>query len=115
LAQCQRYFTQFGGSSTNDNVGAGQAVATTAANISVRFPVTMRTNPTLDTFTASNWSALNGGGSLIASTAIALLGGQTSVYGTYLQATVASGLTVGQGSSLLANTVNARLPFNAEL
>ena len=115
LAQCQRYFAQFGGSSTNDNVGAGQAIAAGAAQISIRFPVPMRTNPTLDTFTASNWSVLNGSASLVACTAIALAGGQTSVYGTQLSITVASGLTAGQGSSLLANTVNARLPLNAEL
>ena len=115
FAQCQRYFTQFGGTTSNDNVASGQAFSTTGALASVRFLVAMRTIPTLDTFTASNWSVMSGAGALTACTAVTLAGGQTSVYGTQLSCTVASGLTLGQGSCFLANTVNARLPFNAEL
>ena len=115
LSLCQRYFLLLGGVSTNDNVSAGQAFSTTSGAYSVRFPVAMRATPTLDTFTASNWSVLNGTGGLVAATAISLAGGQTSTLGCQISATVASGLTAGQGSQLLANTVNARLPFNSEL
>jgi hypothetical protein len=115
LIQCQRYFLMLGGNATNDNVASGQAFTTTTSGFSLRFPTTMRGIPTLDTFTASNWSVMNGSGSLIAATAISLGGSQTSLYGCQLSVTVASGLTAGQGSQILANTSNARLPLNAEL
>jgi hypothetical protein len=115
LSLCQRYFLMLGGNSSNDSVAQGQSYTSTACGFPVRFPVTMRTTPTLDTFTASNWSATNGAGALIAATSITLFGGQTSTYGCALSTTVASGLTLGQGAQLIANTSNARLPFNAEL
>jgi hypothetical protein len=115
LALCQRYFLMLGGNAANDNIGAGQAYSTTSAGIYARFPVTMRTAPTLDTFTASNWSVFNASGGLVAATAISFAGGQTTNLGCTLSTTVSSGLVAGSATGLLQNSTSARLPFNAEL
>lgn len=115
LVLCQRYFLSLGGDNSNDNVCPGMAISTTAANVTLRFPVQMRTNPALGTFTVANWSLVNSSFSLIAATSLVLAGGQTSRLGTSFSVGVASGLTAGNGTTLLANTSAARLPLDAEL
>jgi hypothetical protein len=78
-------------------------------------PVTMRKAPVLETTgTASNYRTFSTGGSINLATVPAI--DTANEYTVSLTATVASGLTAGQGVVLLANgSTAAYLGFNSEL
>jgi len=90
LAQCQRYYWRIG-NATTAAVGSGTAANTTTSNLYIKYPVSMRATPT---FTQST-SVINNGPSNINVTGIS--GSSPSIETTFIQVTVASGLTASQG------------------
>jgi hypothetical protein len=121
LALCQRYYYRISSDATNiyTYFGAGQAISATAAQFSIKNPVTMRTVvSSIDTTgTASNYGVTLANGNIQALTSVptlALNNRSTDITG--LGAAVASGLVAGNFSSLNANnTSTAYIGFSAEL
>jgi hypothetical protein len=113
LIQCQRYLpavTFDTGTAGTSAVASGFAYLTTGAIITVPFSVKPRTAP--NGITVSNtgsFSVLNSSGGLLTATAITANSGSDSA--ANITVTVASGLTAGNGTSLVINNANARLLF----
>jgi hypothetical protein len=112
LAACQRYYWRSTAGSNFQSFASGFSRSTTSAYFNVNNPVSMRIAPT--SIDSSTLAASNGAGSGIATTAVILT--QTGALSSLVEATVASGLTIGQGSVLLANnSASAYIALNAEL
>jgi hypothetical protein len=112
LAMCQRYYWRSTAGSNFQSFASGFSRTTTSAYFNVNNPVAMRIAPT--SIDSSTLSATNGAGSGIATTAVILT--QAGALSSLVEATVASGLTIGQGSVLLANnSASAYIALNAEL
>jgi uncharacterized protein YdiU (UPF0061 family) len=87
------------------------ANSTTVAYGNFAFPVRMRTSPTFGSSTATGWSL-----GRIAAALTALSQERASQYSSMVKATVASGLTAGNGDWLEAGNNNtAYIEFSAEL
>jgi hypothetical protein len=114
LRACQRYYQHL--SSVDDiygDFGVGYNSSTTNANIVRPFYVQMRTDPVI-TFSAVTDFVINHQVSLTATTGIS--DDRTTRDTLKLVATVASGLTAGQGCMLLANNkTTAFIGISAEL
>jgi len=111
LALCQRYYAKFSSlSGVYVGFGSGVSTATTSAAIVVKYPVRMRSAPTIS---QSN-TGLYDGGSIPAVTSIS-----TSYYGdesVFANLNVASGLTLGNGCLWCgANNASAYIDFSSEL
>jgi hypothetical protein len=111
LALAQRYYAKFSSlSGVYVGFGSGVSTATTSAAIVVKYPVRMRSAPTIS---QSN-TGLYDGGSIPAVTSI---GG--SYYGdesVFANLNVASGLTLGRGCLWCgANNASAYIDFSSEL
>ena len=117
LALCQRYYYRNSPGAANRVFAGGQAFATTAVGIQVPFPVSMRDRPTAleQSGTASDYKVLNSAGSDIACSAVPTFNAATSNIMGWVAMTVASGLTAGNGTSGLTNSVNGYLGWSAEL
>jgi hypothetical protein len=114
LANCQRYYIRL----TPTGVirqGCGLAVSTTVAEMLINFPIELRTNPTAleQSGTASNYSIRTTSGIFVCSSVPAFA--SASLVNSFLNYTVASGLTAGQ--AVMARSVNtsAFLAWSAEL
>lgn len=112
LALCMRYYHQINGSGTDADVGiVGMIFGTAGGTYTWRFPVEMRTAPTLTVDAASSWKVYDG----------SLQTGTVFTAGTCLTTcasfnlTVASGLTIGRGSKLVCATTSSRIYLNARL
>jgi hypothetical protein len=115
LAACQRYYYRVTPSVTNGAFSVGNNYSTTI-NTSVIYPkVTLRTTPTLETSgTASNYR-VNTAGTGFTCSAVPVID-QTSTDIIALNATVASGLTVGNAGILIAISGGTSiLAFSSEL
>lgn len=109
LALCQRYYWRYtGGGYTG--IGVGSANNATSANVSVKYPVTMRTSPTI---TGSNLSINNPSGNF----AITALSGAYAGYDTaFIPITTASGMTANQAVTFTLNAAGTGyLEATAEL
>lgn len=111
LALCQRYYAKFSSlSGVYVGFGSGVSTATTSAAIVVKYPVRMRSAPTIS---QSN-TGLYDGATIPAVTSI---GG--SYYGdesVFANLNVASGLTLGRGCIWCgANNASAYIDFSSEL
>ena len=113
LQLCQRYYMQYGGTSTNEHLPmVAQVQGTTGANTSLQLPVQMRTTPSITQ--ASTWQANIYGGSSqnISSFAIA----DSTPLVARLDITLAGSLgSAGQCARMLSTSTSARLNFSAEL
>ena len=113
LMLCQRYYVQYGGTSTNEHLPmVAQVQGTTNANTSFQLPVQMRTTPSITQ--ASTWQANVVGGSSqnISSFAIA----DSTPLVARLDITLAGSLgSAGQCARMLSTSTAARLNFSAEL
>jgi hypothetical protein len=114
LANCQRYYIKL----TPTGVirqGCGLAVSTTVAEMLINFPVEMRIAPAAleQSGTASNYSIRTASGITSCSSVPAFA--SASLVNSFLNYTVASGLTAGQ--AVMARSVNtsAFLAWSAEL
>lgn len=106
LARCKRYYHIIPATSY---CGPGMCYGTTTAFIQLKFPVQMRATPTRE-YTATA-QVLNSSGTGVNLTALVISGANNA--DALLQATVASGLTAGNGTILYTST--GTLAFTAEL
>lgn len=110
LAACQRYYQRRYGKGNGTPFGAGQCYSTTAGIVSLPFPVTLRTTPSL----ASS-------GLYVTNSTFGSAGGTIAIYSqtssdTYAAiATSASGLVAGDATSLVGTDANSYLELSAEL
>jgi hypothetical protein len=112
LAACQRYFQILGGDVFNEYFGIGAALTTTDSNTVIPTKVTMRGTPTTTFTTASNYRVIQG----VTSTNCSAVTGDVLTKNTLaIQFSVASGLTVGNATRLLANNTSATISISAEL
>jgi hypothetical protein len=119
LALCQRYCVNYRSADSNTayfRYGVGQCDTTTNSDIVFTYPVPMRVIPTVTTTgTASNYGVYSGG-SITACSSVPTINGASSYLNATINATVASGLTVGRACALLSNNNNTSyLLFSAEL
>jgi hypothetical protein len=115
LQLCQRYYYRINAVNTDSMFGVGWNNQTTSSLPFVYFPVQLRTNPTAleQSGTASHYRVNHSGGNETLSAVPAF--STASLSTATLVASVASGLTVGQGSFLRANNTAAYLAWSAEL
>jgi hypothetical protein len=120
LALCQRYCYQaIGrdvGSTSSDWAGGGFSASTTFSLTPINLPVTMRSASGQSLVLSSsvgNYRALNGAGSGINATAVVL--DTPSVRCPVIGVTVASGLTVGQGSAFYVDSSAHKAFITSEL
>jgi hypothetical protein len=120
LALCQRYCYQaIGrdvGSTNSDWAGGGYSVLTTLSLTPINVPVTMRSASGQSLVLSSsvgNYFALNGAGSSVTATAVVL--DTPSVRCPVIGVTVASGLTVGQGSAFYVSSSANKAFITSEL
>ena len=111
LAKCQRYFRRLL-STTNTSIYTGYAGTTTVAYFPVGFDPVMRAAPT---FAVSNVAAFTVDmvGASRDTTNLAII--KATNWGARLDATVASGLTAGQGVHLSFDASGKTLSYSAEL
>lgn len=117
LSLCQRYTVVYGISGVAyESIAPGMCWSTTKADILVALPVTTRIVPAISFTSAANFGVLNSAGSAVALTALSVVATQASSKICHLLATVAAGLTGGNGTYLCKNnnTTDA-LIFSAEL
>lgn len=113
LSLCQRYYYRTGYTYQN-SLGQGVCYTTTQAITSIKFPTSMRITPSLETSgTASDYLILTGGAQPVCNAVPTFSTASTEE--AVLNATVASGLVVGQAFILRAATANAYIGFNAEI
>jgi hypothetical protein len=115
LELCQRYYFKL----TPKNTGyfsSGYNNSTTVHRGIVNFPVSMRTEPTAleQTGTAADYGVQHGGSTVTNLNAVpsSFVASLTS---SRISVSVASGLTQGQGSMMIANNDSAYLAWSAEL
>jgi hypothetical protein len=114
LAACQRYgyaLNQLSGTSAGGN---GWNFSTTQSVIYLPLPVQMRTTPTVTYTTPGGVIVYNSTGGQLACTAMS--GTTHSLTSLYIVTTVASGLVVGNGTSILVSAGSSQILFaSAEL
>ena len=114
LINCQRYCTLYSVTAINTFFGSGFSYNSTNALAYTAFPVTMRTSPTVTYSSTSHFGVYDGSAGTIVTTAITAYSSSPNAIGT--RATVASGLTTGQGTMLKDNgTTSATILCTAEL
>lgn len=115
LALCQRYCIHMEDSgSAGAAFSVGRNRTTTVFAGLLHFPTRMRVAPSLTTSgTAANYRIRHANTTTAVSVVPTIA--DTTRYGTYIEATVASGLTVGQSSALDSASGSAFLRFEAEL
>jgi hypothetical protein len=114
LIMCQRYYWKITGG-TAVPFGSGFNSSTTQNQIVTFFPVEMRTAPSAleQSGTASHYRIRHAATDTTVSVVPAFQ--NASNWLTWTEATVASGLTAGQGSFLRSNNASAYLAWSAEL
>jgi hypothetical protein len=113
LALCQRY----GVALVNGAgiVATGQAYSTSVAGAALRFPVTMRSSPTVTASSAANFSGADAGGSQAAFGGTNFGSITPNAFSFEFNARTGSGLVAGNACSIFANTSAATLFASAEL
>jgi len=118
LAACQRYYFRKVAETTGGTFGNGSVNSATTPAIFIPFPAKMRITPTAleYTGTASNYAIRAGASTTACSGTPAIDATGSNSYGATIYPYVASGLTVGQGCWMVANTsATAYIGFSAEL
>jgi hypothetical protein len=114
LINCQRYCAAFTITAINTFFGSGFSYNSTNALAFTPMPVTMRTSPTVTYSTTNQFGVYDGSAGTITTTAIEAYSMGPSGIGT--RATVASGLTAGQGTMLKDNgNTSAKIICTSEL
>ena len=115
LALCQRYYYKKQAAVANEHMSVGYNSLTTESRQVFFFKVSMRTAPTAleQSGTASDYRVQHGNTSTACS-AVPIFQSASENQGAVIL-TVASGLTVGQGSILRASNTNAYLAWSSEL
>jgi hypothetical protein len=116
LAACQRYYYRTTIDEVGGRIGSGYVNGTTEANITIPFPVQMRTKPTAleQSGTATDYQVLSAGNvSTTCNLVPAFVRG--AVFQGVVQLPVASGIVAGQGVTTRFATVGAFFGWSAEL
>ena len=112
LALCQRYYYNHV-VGNNLHIGIGWYYSATEMDVSIKFPVTMRTAPTLSQVTGTNYFAFERNGSADYIDSLTIYRPQVNATQMY-NATQASG-TAGQAGALNTANASASLSFDSEL
>jgi hypothetical protein len=113
LAACQRYYYRFNGDGY-DYFATGANRTSVRNDSTVRFPVTMRTAPSLASSSASGFMVWQpNSGTVVPATSIGGDGASQDSFGIVVD--VASGLTAGNAANIRANNSVAFLEFSSEL
>ena len=115
LRKCQRYFLKIGPNPTEGytRFQTGHCINSTSQQGVMHFPVSMRAAGTLTSLAAANYVVYHQA-TVTACTSISLSQGSNDTLSVYTQ--VSSGLTAGEGCSLLGNNnTTAYIAVNAEL
>jgi hypothetical protein len=117
LAACQRYYYRLYPNLTNKGLGVGFNYSTTASFCMIPYPVTMRIRPTAleQSGTASHYSVLNSSATQLTCTAVPTYDAWTTNAAGWVNSTVSTGLTAGNGTFFNALTADAYLGWSAEL
>jgi len=115
LAACQRYFQRaINGANTNERLTTGQCISTSAAEITYRLPVVMRSSPTFSISSVSHFITItNTGGSAGSPTAIAA--GILTPNMARVDTSGGASMTGGNATSLQSTSASATMDFSAEL
>jgi len=117
LALCQRYYQcvggSFNGSVSYQYYAIGYGNLATNAYLLMPLQVTMRASPTLTAINPTNFYVYQAGSAIVATSVLADVSAPNMLG---IVASVASGITVGQGVRLVQNAGNAtQIQLNAEL
>ena len=115
LAACQRYFQRaINGANSNERLTTGQCISTSAAEITYRLPVVMRTSPTFAISSASHFITItNTGGSAGSPTTIGA--GILTPNMARVDTSGGANMTGGNATSLQSTSASATMDFSAEL
>ena len=116
LAACQRYYFRYTNTGAFEDFGFGNARSTTAADLVIKTPITMRVNPTSIDY--ANLNVLNNySGSPIAVTSASLASGRASTNCPIVYVDVASGLTASESFYLISGSSGGAsyIGFSSEL
>jgi len=114
LAMCQRYYYRKSLGTVGAIFAVANNISTTQAVGYIDFPVTMRAAPTLEqNGTAGDYGVQHAATSTACSAVITI--SAATIYGSRLVATVAAGLTAGQGSSIRSQANTPYIGWTAEL
>jgi hypothetical protein len=115
LGLCQRYYYKVVASSAGSDMATGWNASTLITRHYFDFPTIMRVSPSAleQTGVAADYSVRHGVSITTCSAVPAFHSSNTNA--AFVQLTVASGLTAGQGSNVRASNINAYLAWSAEL
>ena len=118
LARCQRYYYLHADGSTADSANGAPVASTsnysgTLAMGVVHFPVTMRSFPTIDAVTGTNYFRVYANGTSDQFDTVSLQ--QSSPQGYIVQFSGNLSVTQGHGSWVQTNNASAKIAFSAEL
>ena len=119
LKRCQRYYIAYV-SGNNEIVGSGIAYASNQANVPLHFPTTMRTNPSLDADTGTDYYKMlgtNGSGNGYVETFNAFIADRAheNAAGLFINTSDGFSGTSGNGFYMVTNNASASIAFDAEL
>jgi hypothetical protein len=114
LAACQRYYFRYTNLGAYEDFGFGNARSASAADLIVKAPTTMRTNPTSMDY-SNLFVLLSFAASPISVTTASLASGRASANCPIVYLETASGITQNQGYYLTAGTGTSYIGFSAEL
>ena len=117
LAACQRYYQRFGAKNgqtvgTNATYGTGFTTSSTGVNITIPFPVTMRTTPTAIEY--ASITAYDAALTQYTPSAVAIVAGQSGLDAGNVQLTV-TGATAARAAVIIQSATTGYLAFSAEL
>jgi hypothetical protein len=115
LAKCQRYYYKIAVDTSADSFCTGHNDATTAANGTVSFPVTMRDSPTaIETSGTTGDYVIRSKGTTRGLSSVPTFIRATN-HNSYFQFSGASGLTQGDACTLRSGSADAYLAWSSEL
>jgi hypothetical protein len=117
LALCQRYYLRITPGDSARLFGPGQCTGSDGAIASIAFPVPMRARPSAleQNGTAAHYAVFNSTGGSVACSAVTAFNAHTTNLIALVNATVVSGLTAGNATSLTTANATAFLGWSAEL
>ena len=119
LKRCQRYYIAYV-SGNNELVGSGIAYASNQANVPIHFPTTMRTNPSLDADTGTDYykalgTNASGNGYVETFNAFVADRAHENASGVFINTSDGFSGTSGNGFYMCTNDASASIAFDAEL
>jgi hypothetical protein len=117
LAMCQRYYYRATLDAIGARLGSGYVNSTVELNLTVPFPVLMRTKPTAleQNGTATDYQVLTTGNTITNCNAVPVISTSTQAMQGVVSLAVASGIVAGQAGTMRVATAGAYLGWSAEL